>query len=184
MPLEDLKIVPYPMELRHEPGFYRLKKDIAATVRADLSESSAHYKLQALGFKAQRGDVAPMTVKIGEPNEARLRPPRNAEGYVMRCDAGGIIVRGSDSDGLFWGLTTLEQLIDHKQRVPFVEIRDWPAFSFRGHHDDISRKQISTLDDFLRIIRLLSKFKIRYYTPYIERASRNCRSLTHRSGYS
>ncbi len=168
MPIEELSLVPYPMELRQDPGFFRLRKDTPAQVRADLSASSAHYKLQSMGFKAQRGDVEPMTVKIGEPNDGRLRPPRNPEGYVMRCDADGIVVRGSDADGLFWGLTTLEQLIDHKNRVPFVEIRDWPAFSFRGHHDDISRKQISTLDDFLRIIRLLSKFKIRYYTPYIE----------------
>ena len=49
-----------------------------------------------------------------------------------------------------------------------MQITDWPAIAVRYHHDDVSRKQISTVEDFKRIIRLLSGWKIGHYTLYME----------------
>jgi hypothetical protein len=108
------------------------------------------------------------TVTVGSPPQAEVRPPDRAEGYVLHAGADGLAVRGRDASGLYWGLVTLEHLLGDGTDVPCVRVEDWPAIALRGHHDDISRKQVSRLSDFRRIIRLLSRYKINVYTPYME----------------
>ncbi len=107
------------------------------------------------------------TVVAGEAPQPCSAPPRE-QGYVLSIAPSGLVVRGHDAQGLYWGLVTLEQLLDGGDELPCCEISDWPAFPLRGHHDDISRKQVSKPPDFLRIIRRLSKYKINVYTPYME----------------
>jgi hypothetical protein len=66
---------------------------------------------------------------------------------------------------------TLVQLLSRPQRsvqVPAVRIHDWPAQQWRGISDDLSRGQVSTLDDFKRLIRFLARYKLNVYSPYIE----------------
>ena len=104
----------------------------------------------------------------GDANLDALDVPQYPEGYAILIQPRGIAMAGHDARGLFYALTTLAQLMDGKKALPCLSIRDWPAISVRYHHDDISRKQISTVDDFKRIIRLLSSWKINHYTPYME----------------
>ncbi|MBI5724647.1 MAG: hypothetical protein HZA50_11860 [Planctomycetes bacterium] len=133
-----------------------------------ITESVRH-KLKSLGFSIIRDASLPeLTVIFGSPSLKNPDPPSRPEGYALHCDRNGVAVRGRDADGLFWGLVTLEQLLDGGRRVPCVEIHDAPAYPFRKHVDDISRRQISRLDDFMEIIRRLSYYKIRYYCPYME----------------
>ncbi|MCX7936022.1 MAG: beta-N-acetylhexosaminidase, partial [Planctomycetota bacterium] len=108
------------------------------------------------------------SIRIGSPRCDAPEAPAKPEGYTLITEPHGIWLRGYDRDGLFWGLITLQQLFNQRRSAPCAVIKDWPAFPFRMHHDDISRKQISTADDFCRIIQILSYFKIRYYTLYIE----------------
>ena len=165
-------LVPYPRHLVGLPGRFRLSA--AANVFASLDGAPAciRHKLQTLGLNPGAASGQPMSVVVGAPDLQGFRPPRQAEGYTLRCDPGGVAVCGADWDGLFWGLVTLEQLCGTAEAAratcPCVTIRDWPTFSFRYHHDDVSRKQVSTVDDFKRIIRLLSSYKVKYYTPYLE----------------
>jgi len=108
------------------------------------------------------------TVAAGEVPTNWPAPLPREQGYVLLVQPSGLVVRGHDVQGLYWGLVTLDQLLAGGRDLPCCEINDWPAFALRGHHDDISRKQVSKLPDFLRIIRLLSRYKINVYTPYME----------------
>lgn len=65
-------------------------------------------------------------------------------------------------------MATLRQLLRHASRPPCCEIVDWPEYPIRYHHDDISRRQVSTLSDFLRIVRDLGALKFSHYTLYME----------------
>lgn len=107
-------------------------------------------------------------VRVGAPCMEGLDPPAHAQGYALRITPEGLVLRGTDADGLYWGLVTVEQLLEGADSLPTCEIHDWPTFTLRGHHDDISRKQVSKPEDFLRIIRSLSRYKINVYSPYIE----------------
>jgi hypothetical protein len=104
------------------------------------------------------------TLGAGEPPTA----PPHADGYAMRISSSGITLRGHDVRGLVWAMQTLRQILAQSVQPPCLEISDWPEYGIRYHHDDISRKQISTKADFQRILRHLASFKISHYTPYIE----------------
>ncbi|MFB3894944.1 MAG: glycoside hydrolase family 20 zincin-like fold domain-containing protein [bacterium] len=83
-----------------------------------------------------------------------------------------IVVIGANTDrGMFYGVQTLLQLMEKKGNriyLPQIIIEDYPLYKIRGVSDDISRGQISTLDDFKNIIRTLAQYKINFYLPYIE----------------
>ena len=89
---------------------------------------------------------------------------KHAQGYVLSISERAIVVRANDPDGVFYGLTTLLQISESEghENIPVCVIDDWPQIQVRGHFDDISRKRISTLDDFRMIIRELGMYKINY----------------------
>lgn len=75
--------------------------------------------------------------------------------------------------GRYYAVQTLRQLVrasgaDGSRALPNCVIEDWPALEWRGLSDDISRGQVSTLEDFLSIIRRLGYYKKNLYQPYIE----------------
>lgn len=166
-----ISLVPYPVSVRESRGSFAIQsKTIQVGDCGDAKESLAiRHKIKSLGFApVNKASLPPLTAVIGQPMVEECLPPDKEEGYALHCDARGLVIRGADRDGLFLGLTTLEQLLNGGKTVPHVKIEDYPAFRFRMHHDDISRKQVSTVKDFKRIIRLLSYYKVKYYTPYME----------------
>jgi len=169
--IEPLPLVPWPVSVRRAPGSYRIKQrsaTLGACARPD-EHVAVHHKLGELGLRVVVDETLPaLTVRIGRPKRSARAAPEWDEGYALHVDRGGIELRGHDVAGLYWGLVTLDQLLNGAPVAPCVEIVDYPAFAFRMHHDDVSRKQISTADDFKRIVRTLSRYKIRYYTPYME----------------
>lgn len=163
-----LPLVPYPREVVRRPGGFRWRPATQAFIAPDADTLSIRHKLDTLGCPVVVDDtVASLSVVLGRPRRVAAKPPAQAEGYLLHSDEEAVVIRGADADGLFWGLVTLEQLI-RRGACPHVTIRDWPMFGLRYHHDDVSRKQISTVADFKRIIRLLSSYKIKYYTLYLE----------------
>jgi hexosaminidase len=64
------------------------------------------------------------------------------EGYTLTVGAGGIAIKANGGAGLFYGLQTLDQLLPNapgSRSVGYDEIRDWPAYRWRGIHLDVSR---------------------------------------------
>jgi len=92
------------------------------------------------------------------------------EGYILDISAGGIVIVASSSKGLFYGAMSLIQMIraSESRRLPHVLIKDYPALAWRGISDDISRGQVSTMDNFKKIIRFLAEYKYNIYMPYLE----------------
>jgi len=64
---------------------------------------------------------------------AALEPPANAEGYRLVVDGDGVLLRGADAAGLFYGVQTLRQLLaGNAEEIPCLEIEDWPEMGYRG----------------------------------------------------
>lgn len=132
-----------------------------------LSDPAIQNKLAQLGLKVRASSsLDPWSIVAGVPGD--VQPPGYPEGYSLTIRPEGLTLRGFDRSGLFWGLITLTQLLREGKTLQSLTIRDWPTFAVRYHHDDISRKQISTVADFKRIIETLSLWKISHYTPYME----------------
>lgn len=97
--------------------------------------------------------------------------PKSDEGYVLTVEKSGVNAYSRSERGLIYAIHTLFQLVENEQGrrfLPSLRIDDWPDFAMRGLMDDISRLQVSRLDNFKRIIRELSRLKYNYYCLYME----------------
>lgn len=93
------------------------------------------------------------------------------EGYILTITNDGVVILGESERGRFYGMMTLLQMITKEKKgavLPRALIRDWPLQTIRGITDDLSRGQVSTLDNFKTIIRYLARHKLNVYSPYIE----------------
>ena len=102
---------------------------------------------------------------------AKFSPSMREEGYFLGVDSSGIVILGETARGRFYGVMSLIQMIERVKKTIFVRgtsIHDWPLQKLRGVTDDISRGQVSTLENFKKIIRFLSRYKLNTYCLYIE----------------
>lgn len=93
----------------------------------------------------------------------------NNESYRIVARKEKIIITANNKRGLMYALFTLSELslINNDNLVEF-DIYDEPALKFRALSDDISRGQVSTIENFFEIIRKLARYKYNTYMPYIE----------------
>ena len=100
-----------------------------------------------------------------------VTPMMKDEGYFLDVDASGIVIVGESEAGRFYGVMTLLQILVREKRNIFadgVSISDFPVEKIRGISDDLSRGQVSTLENFKKIIRFLARYKMNTYSPYLE----------------
>jgi hexosaminidase len=101
----------------------------------------------------------------------KFGPELKEEGYILDVNGEEIVLLGESSRGRFYGVMTLLQLLEQQKKsvvVQGVSIRDWPKQLMRGITDDVSRGQISSMDNFKKIIRFLARYKLNVYSLYIE----------------
>lgn len=111
------------------------------------------------------------TNKFLEARKCSLTAQMKDEGYVLDVNGDGIVIAAASPRGRYYGAVSLAQLIDVEKKsvvVPSLSIHDWPLQKMRGITDDISRGQVSTMENFKKIIRFLSRHKLNVYSPYLE----------------
>jgi hexosaminidase len=100
-----------------------------------------------------------------------LTPAMKAEGYFLDVDDNGVVIIAESGKGRFYGAMSLLQLLHMEKKkleVEGVTISDYPAEKFRGISDDISRGQVSTEENFKKIIRFIARYKMNVYSLYME----------------
>jgi hypothetical protein len=109
--------------------------------------------------------------KFLKERKGTLTPAMKDEGYFLDADQDGVVIIAESNKGKFYGVMTLLQLLRKEKRstiVPGIQIEDYPLETVRGISDDISRGQVSTLENFKKIIRTIARYKLNTYSPYIE----------------
>lgn len=101
-----------------------------------------------------------------------------AEGYALSVNDKGVVIRADSSAGLFYGIQTLRQLLPTEATfgktpsekpsftVPAVEIKDKPAYRWRGFMLDSSRHFFST-DEVKKILDLMASQKMNTFHWHI-----------------
>jgi len=99
----------------------------------------------------------------------RLEPAFGEEEYSLTIQQEFIHIGASTPKAVYYALCTLTQLawLNHGS-LDCCAIHDSPTYAIRGFSDDISRGQISNLENFKSIIRRLAFYKCNVYMPYIE----------------
>lgn len=100
-------------------------------------------------------------VKVKTTIDKKLEQQLGAEGYQLVVDKKGVQIRAAHDAGLFYGEQTLGQLVqtdaDGKEWVPYVQVEDKPAFSWRAYMLDEGRyfkgKEVvkSLIDEMARL---------------------------------
>lgn len=188
-------IIPTPQAIRPVPGSFKFSsglrivlgdrtgpEDVAA-VEA-LNEALVERSMAALR-SARETDLRTMRgpmIYVGHPDsrvgrqhlskrQITFDASLKEEGYVLTVGPEGVMVLGETPRGRYYGVMSLVQMMRTEKRsvvAPAVEVVDRPLQKVRGITDDVSRGQISTIDDFRRIIRFLARYKMNTYAPYLE----------------
>ena len=93
----------------------------------------------------------------------------DTEEYRLNVTQDSVQITASAPNGVYYALVTLSQLLQlNNGEICLLEIEDKPTMPLRGISDDISRGQVSTLQNFKDIIRRMSLIKCNVYMPYME----------------
>ena len=149
----EISIIPAPssIDVKDEDPF-RIDASTLLVARSDDERATAGFfagKIAASTGNALSvsGENAGSNVIIFEIDPASGIP---LEGYTLEAGSEAVLVKASDSDGLFYGMQTLLQLLPPetqsdkvlrgvKLSVPAVSIQDAPRFHYRGMHIDPCR---------------------------------------------
>ncbi|MBZ0284841.1 MAG: family 20 glycosylhydrolase [Anaerolineae bacterium] len=91
------------------------------------------------------------------------------QSYKLSISAQGIEIIGKDPAGMFYGICTLQQLLQqYGSSIPMLTIHDWPDFPSRGVMLDVSRDKVPTMDTLQNLIERLASWKINQIQLYME----------------
>ncbi len=174
----NLPIVPSPQKVYKLNGNYQFK---AKTIIAVSSDDNASLKISAEEIQSSLKNSLKINSTITTETSGditleitsflnKIIPIDNDEAYELSIDKNKIIIKAKTAKGIYYGAMSLIQLIekaDHN-KIPSVNIIDWPDLKVRGISDDISRGQVSTVKNFKRIIDFISRYKMNTYMLYLE----------------
>lgn len=161
LPTAKYQVVPLPQEIIEEAGDGFVLDNSTCIVYSGDAEMKRNAELLAEYIKEKTNleltvtDVAAegaITLAVGKVGE-------NAEGYSLTVDAKGVNITGASPAGVFYGMQTLRKALPitegGKIGLPAVTINDYPRFSYRGAHLDVSRHFFTT-DSIKRFVDMLA----------------------------
>ena len=96
------------------------------------------------------------------------------QSYRLVIGRDGVFITAGDAAGLFYGATTLWQLITMHAGdfgnivLPAVQIEDWPDYPQRGVMFDVSRDRVPTMKTLYELVDLLASLKVNQLQLYTE----------------
>ncbi|AEW00242.1 beta-N-acetylhexosaminidase [Niastella koreensis] len=143
----QVNIIPQPVELKmpETAGSFTITAKTPIILEGSGLENSAQFLNDYL--KQVYGFTLPITKKAGKVpgivlNYDKIEYPI-AGAYNMEVNAKGVYIGGDNENGTFYGVQTLLQLLPTEKTtsfaVPYLSIKDYPRFQYRGLHLDVSR---------------------------------------------
>jgi hexosaminidase len=142
----QVNIIPQPAEVTMPAtagNFTITPQTLIVTEGSGLENSAAFlndYLQQIYGFKLKvQSNAYAGGIRL---NYERMdHPIKGAYNMEVRKDA--ILINGDNANGVFYGIQSLIQLLPVEKSkslaIPFVSIKDYPRFQYRGLHLDVGR---------------------------------------------
>ena len=169
-----LAIIPEPVSVITKDGQFTLPKHILIQAGSSADEKLVSSFLRgklatATGWQVsvRNGFSVPATIKL--VLNAKPDTTLGKEGYQLWAGKKGITIAANQANGLFYGVQTLVQLlpkeIESKEAVPgidwtvpFVTIKDYPRFGWRGLMLDVTR-HFFTKEEVEQYIDQMARYK-------------------------
>jgi len=102
--------------------------------------------------------------------QSQPRNPRPEAGaFEVGISSDRIELRARDAAGFLYARQTLEELrTRHGDRLPALELSDWPDFPIRGFYHDVTRGKVPTLDTLLALAERCAAHRLNHLQLYIE----------------
>ena len=107
-----------------------------------------------------------------------------AEKYFISISADGIKIKGDSTKAVFYAIITLRQIFAW-EKVPFLQIEDYPDFKYRGVYHDVTRGKVPKLSTLKKFVDTLAYYKINSLQLYVEHAYnfKQVKSIKNQRGY-
>jgi hexosaminidase len=144
---QDISIIPQPAEITpaKAAGQFAITSKTQIVLEGTGLENSANflndYLQKFYGFKLQiaKGGKPASAIRL---NYERMDHPIPGA-YTLEVGKEGVYIAGDNETGAFYGVQSLLQLIPTEKssnlKIPYVSIKDYPRFEYRGMMLDVSR---------------------------------------------
>lgn len=160
---QQTPVLPLPNDIIRSTGVFDYSKEMEVKImRGD--EGTKQVSKQLLAFlSAKKVNVissSPNTVYLNLQKEKTL----TTEAYELNITPHQITITGATNAGLFYGMQTLFQLMnaDTSKQIACMQIKDAPAFAYRGMHLDVSRHFFGP-DVIKQYLDVMGKLKLNYF---------------------
>lgn len=174
--VQALLLVPRPQKMEILSGFHKPAADESVWLCDPMPSS-----LRATG-QAVRQSLAGIGIRYTICASWTLDSPPAAlisidpviatkpQGYRLEIAPGQIRIIAHDPAGAWYAAMTLRQIARQcgKAGLPCLRIEDWPDFPQRGIMLDISRDRVPTLATLLRLVEMMSEWKLNVLQLYME----------------
>jgi len=174
----NIPIIPVPQRTEVQQGIFELKEPqvirvqsselnfSASVIQGTLTEFN-HLKSVVKQGEPAKGDII---LTLAKNNLPEIPEQSKNESFQLIISENNITITAQTPKGVLYGAMSLIQILEKsaQNKLTAVNIIDWPDMKIRGISDDISRGQVSTMENFKKIIRFISRYKMNTYMPYLE----------------
>ncbi|WP_276483300.1 family 20 glycosylhydrolase [Paraflavitalea pollutisoli] len=165
----QVNIIPQPVEVKMPKvaGQFVITKNTPIVLEGSGLENSANflndYLQQVYGFTLKVTDKStPGGIHLNYEKMEYTYPGA----YVLRSGKGQVYIAGDNEAGTFYGVQTLLQLLPVEKsaslKVPYIDIKDYPRFQYRGLMLDVSR-HFFPISFVKKYIDYLAMHKMNYF---------------------
>ena len=162
----NYEIIPLPQEIKVATGDFVLNNKTSIVYPKDNNEMLQNANFLATYIRQMSGKELKVTDESITSNAIILGVglnTDNTEAYQLTVTPNHISITGTSPAGVFYGIQTLRKAMPFVDkgdiRFPAVEINDYPRFSYRGVHLDVSRHFFPT-DSIKRFIDMIALHNI------------------------
>jgi hexosaminidase len=138
-------IIPQPVEIKTPAGQFTISSKTELVLSGSGLENSAEFfngylqKYYGFSLKVVKDSKSKNVIRLNFEKAEHPVPGY----YTMKVDKDGVYIAGDNEPGAFYGVQTLIQLLPTEKKtslnIPFVEIKDYPRFAYRGAMLDVAR---------------------------------------------
>ena len=155
-------LIPFPREVEWKEG----KLNLSSSDHWKLKGKGANNDAVKIAWKGLLRDVKgkekdPIHVSLKIAGDS-LTEEQSVEGYILTVEKKGIDIAANSQSGYFYGLQTLRQLVRGKKSLPYCQIKDWPAFRYRGYMQDCGRN-FRKIERLKKEIDLAARLKVNLF---------------------
>ncbi len=143
---QPLGLVPWPVEVKQQPGCYLLKNKLTVSNSLPPHEWAGLFSYFRNEMKKQF-DITVTEAEKGQKGDIdffmKRMPTSGKPAYTIDVTKNGVSINSNFNEPAFHAMQTFFQLIPidpkAKKEIPFVSIFDHARFNYRGMHFDVSR---------------------------------------------